>query len=159
MANPLLSGYCEALGKPVLGSFPAHFPLFWACFMSKPLSGCLVAKNKCYQEVLLQSARSHSTERLWQKIALCRLHELLRGSWIPWGSCRRGTKRLFLSNYIILVQSCQSTMVCCSCFSEASRFIAFLLRTRYLKDIVINDIAGFPPSLQAKPSWARTRCC
>lgn len=86
----LLSGYCEALGKPVLGGFPSQFPPFWACFMSKPLSSCLVAKNKCYQEVLLLSAQSHSTERLWQKIAFCRLLELQRGSWIPWGSCRRG---------------------------------------------------------------------
>jgi len=46
----------------------------------------------------------------------------------------------FLSNYVVLMQSCQSTMVCCSCFSEPSRLIIFLLRTRYLKDMVIDDI-------------------
>lgn len=34
--------------------------------------------------------------------------------------------------------------VCFSCFSEASRLIASLLRTRYVEDAVINDMAGFP---------------
>lgn len=57
------------------------------------------------------------------KIALCRLQKVLRGSWIPWGSCRRGNEKAFLSNYVILIQSCQSTVVHCSCFPEASRCI------------------------------------
>lgn len=115
-----------SFGEASPGRFSCTFPPVWGWFYETAPSGCLVAKSKCYQEVLLQSAQPHSTECLWQKIALCRLHEVLRGSWIPWGSCRRGKKKAFFSKYVILMQSCQSAMVCCSCFSEASRLIVFL---------------------------------
>lgn len=123
MDNPLLSSYSEVLGKPVPGNFPAHFPPFEACFMSKPLGSCSVAKNECSQEVLLQRAKSHSAECLWQKITRCRLPSVLRGSTIPSGACRRGGKKAFLSNCITLMQSLRSVMVCHSCSSEPSRLV------------------------------------